>query len=538
MEALEERQTSLWLRRLFILLVLLVVSTWTALLLVRLIDLLVYACPDHDQSWYLYAAQRVIAGAQLYGPRLVETNPPLIIWFSTLPVFLGHLLHLDPGFLLKGIVIVLILGSVAWSARIVRAAGLADLPLFFYLVACTVLTAETFVNGLDIGQREHLLVILLLPYILFAACGSAAKLSLAERCVLGMVAGIAVCFKPQQVLVLVGLELFLVVWTRSLRRLISPGLLAAVLTVFAYLVLVRLAAPLYFSRMVPLLRDTYWAYGPKSALSLITGKMHFNVIFLLVFLVFLLLRRKLRLAGVTCAFLVCTLGSSLAFDIQHTGWSYQFYPQRAFLLLAILCIMIDFLSPAMKPLPANRTFGPAIAVSTLIFLAVFLPALILHRRSEAKLEARRKPDLDTIFAKYPPQTPVFLFATSLEAFPALSQYHLVWASRFPCLWMLPAIVRNELAAAAGAVPQKVLSPEVVKSLAAMQRADTTEDLHDWKPELVVVKHCHTTAPCQGLEHLDFDTLAWFLKSSGFAAEWANYRQQASQGDFDVYTRIR
>jgi hypothetical protein len=104
--------------------------------------------------------------------------------------------------------------------------------------------------------------------------------------------------------------------------------------------------------------------------------------------------------------------------------------------------------------------------------------------------------------------------------------------------MLPAVVRNELAAAGGPAPAKVLPPQVVSSLAAMQRDDTAEDLHDWKPVLVVVKHCHTTAPCQGLEHLDFDTLAWFLKSPGFAAEWANYRPQTSQGDFDLYTRIR
>jgi hypothetical protein len=534
MEASEEQASSLWLRRLFIL----VVSAWAALLLVRLTDFLVYAYPGHDQSWYLYAAQRLASGAQLYGPKLVETNPPLIIWFSALPVFLGHLLHLDPSLMLKAIVIALIFGSVAWSRRIVRVADSADLPLFFYLVVCTVLSVETYVALPDIGQREHLLVILLLPYILSAACGSASKLSVAERCALGMVAGIAVCFKPQQVLVLVGLELFLVAWTRSLRRLISLDLLVAVLTVFAYLVLVRLAAPLYLSKMLPLLRDTYWAYGPIRTLSLITGKMHFYFIFLLVFLAFLVLRRRLRFPAIPCAFLVCTLAASVAFDIQHTGWGYQFFPQKAFLLLAILWIVTDFLTPAVKRFAVNRTFGPAIALTTLIFMLVLLPTLVIRRHRQAELGTHHKPNLETIFAKYPPQTPVFLFATSLEAFPGLSQYHLIWASRFPCLWMLPAIVRNELAAAGGPVPAKVLPPQVVSSLAAMQRNDTAEDLRDWKPALVVVKHCHTTDSCQGLEHLDFDTLAWFLKSPGFAAEWANYRQQTSQGDFDVYTRIR
>ena len=36
----------------------------------------------------------MLAGATLYGPRLDETNPPLIIWISAIPVLLAGLLHI------------------------------------------------------------------------------------------------------------------------------------------------------------------------------------------------------------------------------------------------------------------------------------------------------------------------------------------------------------------------------------------------------------------------------------------------------------
>ena len=35
-----------------------------------------------DQAFLLYAAKEVLAGVKLDGPRLIEVNPPLIVWFS------------------------------------------------------------------------------------------------------------------------------------------------------------------------------------------------------------------------------------------------------------------------------------------------------------------------------------------------------------------------------------------------------------------------------------------------------------------------
>jgi hypothetical protein len=107
--------------------------------------------------------------------------------------------------------------------------------------------------------------------------------------------------------------------------------------------------------------------------------------------------------------------------------------------------------------------------------------------------------------------------------------------------MLPAIIKNERAEAGGPIPAKVLPPDVVKRLAALQRAQTTEDFQRWKPAVVLVRQCRKSQPrdwpCWGLRNVDFDPLAWFLQSPAFAAEWAHYRLQETRGYFDVYTRI-
>src|ERR1700685_142475 len=48
-----------------------------------------------DQAWDLYAANAVLHGVRLDGPRLIETNPPFLIWFFSLPVVLARALHIS-----------------------------------------------------------------------------------------------------------------------------------------------------------------------------------------------------------------------------------------------------------------------------------------------------------------------------------------------------------------------------------------------------------------------------------------------------------
>lgn len=221
----------------------------------------------HDQSAYLFEAQRLLAGAALYGPHLSETNPPFIVWFSTLPVLLAHLVQGSPVLFLRLLVLALILASVAWCVTILHRTSSLTKPAAD-LLSCVILTIELGSGSYDFGQREHLLIILLLPYILAAATGAAYRFSLWERCALGVAAGLAIWFKPQDVVVLVGLEVFLSLRARSLRRVLAPEFLSLILTCSFVLALVRVITPLYFSKALPLLLDTYWAFGTADTFTL------------------------------------------------------------------------------------------------------------------------------------------------------------------------------------------------------------------------------------------------------------------------------
>lgn len=517
-------------------LITLTLSLWAALLACYCLTLIIFTTHNDDQSWLLYAAHRVLQGAKISGPQVAETNPPLIIWFSAIPDLFAHALHLDPYLVLKFVVLLLIGATTIWSARILRKTNITRSSALFYICVASVLTAEIYVNMFQFGQREHLVVILVLPYLLSAVCASKSRLPFAELCALGIAAGLGICFKPQQVAILAAFEIFLALWNRSLRRLIAPEFLCALLTIFAYIASVRLFAPLYISKTVPLLRQTYWAFAPIGTWTLIKSQPLFDFLFLAALITFLWKRRSFTFPAVPAALLACTLAASIAFYAQHVGATLavacRSYPQHAFLLLAIAWITTDLF------LPREWTFSAGFAATATIAALVLLPAFLIVGGMYAKAEPTVRKFSDSVFAQCHPGTPVYLMAPSIWGFPAVAQDHLEWASRFPYLWMLPAIVENQLAEAGGQPPVKRMPTETVSKLADLQRAETTEDFQRWKPALVIVQQCSKAYPCQAMPGINFDPLPWFLQSPQFAAEWSNYRLQTHHENLDVYTRTR
>lgn len=151
------------------------------------------------------------------------------------------------------------------------------------------------------------------------------------------------------------------------------------------------------------------------------------------------------------------------------------------------------------------------------------------RRHEAPMS------VGLLFGTYPPGTTVYELSTGMGVYGDLLQHHLHWGGRYVCLWMLPAIVRNELGPVDPILPFKKLPPETVASLAARQRRTTAEDLATERPQVVAVSQCTDESSCYGLDR-NLDIVQWFSADPQFAAEWAHYRRQESISQFDVYVR--
>jgi hypothetical protein len=105
----------------------------------------------HDQISYLFEAQRMLSGFELYGPHLSETNPPMIIWFSALPILLASWTHGSAEFFLRLLITAMFMGSAFWCVRILRRGNAITSPVTIALFGVALVAIELSIGPYDFG---------------------------------------------------------------------------------------------------------------------------------------------------------------------------------------------------------------------------------------------------------------------------------------------------------------------------------------------------------------------------------------------------
>jgi hypothetical protein len=479
----------------------------------------------HDQMWLLYAANLVRHGAKLYGPELFESNPPLIVWLSLIPSTLAGWLHL-PATAVGKLLVCCVGAAVAFacasllreSARISRAALWA--LAFVYVTAFAVIPAR------DFGQRDHLLAFLCLPYLICASRAMAGHpLAGWQPWLAGLAAGVGIALKPHQVVIIIAVEIALTATKRRLGTLARPEVAAILAVGLAYLAAIRAFAPDYVSQMLPLLRQTYWAFGHLTWFALVRESIQLHVLAAVTIGAAMLVRRPRPL---TVVLLVAGFAAVFGYYLQRTGWYYQQLPALTFFSFALAFLLLELAQH--RPIPMPR-WAPATA-ATLCLLAVALTAHFM----DYPFTPDRSFPIDTpdpsFFAGLPPGTPVATLTTTVDyTIPPVFKYHLILAQRYPHLWMLPAILRGE----SGDHP---IPPAQLAHLELLQHDAMLEDFLRWQPRLVLVERCqHPAVHCQVLEDRHDNLLGWFLADPRFRTQFAHYRYLRSSGPFDAWSRI-
>lgn len=500
----------------------------------------------HDQLWCLYVAGRMLHGVRLYGPEILESNPPLIMWLLLPTTGLAHVFHLPATVLFKTAVLVVEAASAATCVsllrRTVRRPALALMwgLLFAFLLVFAVMPAR------DFGQRDHLLAILCLPYLVAASFELRSQLpstSLSAvfpkplaRLLIGVAAGLGIALKPHHALIPLFVEGLLLTCRRSLRPLLRTEPWTILLTCLLYLLAIRLVTPAYLTDVLPILRSTYWAIGPLKLPGLIAQSLQLHLLIVITVAVFLACRRRADATRpLTEILLAAGAAGTLAYYLQGTGWYYQQLPALSFFALALALELAPSLSRLSAPnwLPAAAT---ALSLLALALTTHFMGYPFTPERSFPITS----PD-PTFFSNLAPGTPVAILTTMVDdSVPPVAKYHLLWAQRTNNLWILPAILRNEDPQSNGRPqpPLRTIAPATLAALDRDQHRYMVEDLERWQPQLVLVQRCQDPAVhCQVLEDRHDDLLAWFERDPAFRTLWAqHYRPLRSSGEFDAYVR--
>lgn len=329
---------------------------------------------NHDSAWLLDATQRWLSGQRLYTD-IVEINPPLI--------FIENVL-LTAGTLTKAAYLAGVCAVIAVSAIWVgRQGGNA-----FAALGAMILGGWT-----DFGQRDHLALIFLLPYL------SADEDSKA----LGLWAFLGVGLKPYFAIIPLFLSAARCVLDRSLKPLWAPQNLVLGACCLAYLIATAVVWPQYFNEIIPTAQFVYAAYGkdPASAYFLVAA-----LIGLLLLIVALSQRQLVPLAAAAA-------GAIVAFFVQGRYWSYQFVPSIG---MAIYLVWVAL------PMERRALQFP---------LSVILLALIGVKLVQGPATYRFNPVPQGV-------NNVAILSDNVTAtYPHVFECKTANASRFPALWTIP-----------------------------------------------------------------------------------------------------
>lgn len=487
-----------------------------------------------DQTWLLFAARRVLDGASLGGD-LVEVNAPLIVWLTGIPAAIGGALGIRLPAAMQGFVIVLVACSVAWSA-ILLCRGAPGARRFAGWFALSMLFATVVHPWVHYGQREHLMLLLVIPYLVMAAAridGEAP--SNGEALVAGLCAGIGFLLKPHHVFVVLAVEALVLVRSRDFRLMYRLEIAAMAATALGYVIAVWHWTPDYLLKVVPLAINTYYGYHRGALWDLILPMRGLKLV--IVVLLWAVLYRRLAHRALATVLLLAGVGATIGYLVQLKGHEYHFVPAIAFfdLLFAVLVIDQWLQWTARRQLPISADLASVgAAVMFIAVIALCYPLQVARAVNNGYTDARVAVQR-AVSQAIPRGATVLILSTSVgPVFEQVLDRGWKWGSRFDCLWMLPAIFNAELAADF----DETIEPEAMRDAATLTRNAVSADLARWHPNPVLVDRCDDTSitPCMGIGSLRLDLLQWLRRDSGFAAAWADYVRAGQVGPYDLWCR--
>ncbi|MCK8785904.1 hypothetical protein M0638_16110 [Roseomonas sp. NAR14] len=328
---------------------------------------------NHDVAAVLNFSERWVAGERLYTD-LIDVNPPLIFVLSAIPAAIAHWLPLVDGPQALLLCLLLLYAGV-WRLCARLRAGRAEGP-----VEAAVLTVAVpllcLVAGYDFGQREQIMAVLALPYLLLADLRVEGPRP-SRRLVLAtaLLAGLGFALKPH-FLAIPALVEGLVLLRRGPARAFRdpvPWTMAGVWLL--YLASLPVLFPDYTGYVLPLVWDYYLDLGGLAWWQVVFGdKLGAAVALLLPLAAVAFLApafRRGRNGGTLAQSLALAgIGAIASAWAQHKGWSYHVLPVRMFAATLGLVLAARWLDGALSPARA-RLSAPALAAGAAFALAAY-----------------------------------------------------------------------------------------------------------------------------------------------------------------------
>lgn len=484
---------------------------------------------NHDAGALLQFADRMVGGERLYLD-LIDINPPMVIWLDMIPAALSRMMGVSLPSALVGFLLAMFAGVLVFAWMIARQTldSVCNATLLKIIAPVTLFCVLVY-PAYSFAQREHLMFVAALPYLLVATARlDGQQIGPGTRIGASVIVALAIGMKPHFAAIAGLVELYVIVrlgWRQWLR---DPAPWAILGVGILYIAAVLILTPAYLSFIVPLVMRYYATESGLGLGEMLIGDQLPALIALIAPLGFLASRRGgSDLARVTC---LAAIGATLSAIAQHKGWDYHFLAARSFAILLLAITVADLFGK--RAFATDRPTMLAMAVSvmaTLFFLSGNLSPPFKAQREFARSPAGR---LLPIVEREAAGKPVLWLTTSIyPQFPVLDYTGSKLAMPFMSLWLLPAIYDQ-----APVVGDRFVytPPDAMQPAEALLFHSIGAELARLKPPLILVTRSSVDGGFHG--HL-FDYLEYFSRDPQFAAEFAGYRPYAQVDSLTIYKRV-
>lgn len=467
-----------------------------------------------------------MAGAWLDGATLyrdiVDTNPPLIVFFTAIPVGIARALGLPEPAVFKGFVFVAGSISAAASLPSIRRMAATDASRFV-LFTLLVFGLFPFVKT-DFGQREHLAVMLVMPYV-FGTAAWAAGRSRAPHPLIGFAAGLGFAMKPHLLLAWLALETYAAIARPRSERWLRAGTMAVAAAIAGYAVVVLVCLPDYMR----VARDVVQVYGGLNSPPAVLLRLPDVQIWIVAAIGLTLVRLPAPERAVCGVLFATATGFLVAALLQLKGWSYHLYPFRALAILLVGAFATGLADsyPSLLEIVrgGRRSLTAAVVAAVTIWSARYVAEARRPLASEmvtALVELARQ--TDSVGA-------LTMRAIVYPAFPAVNYARTTWVLRHHSLWFLPGLYEGEL--------MKPEGEPVFRSIDRMSSLERTyfdeivSDLCGRPPGLLLVEPPIPRAP---IGRRSLDLLAYYRQDPRFDRLFRSYAPIGPVSSFTAYSR--
>jgi hypothetical protein len=468
-----------------------------------------HSVENADVSWLLSAAEKLLDGRRDF----IEFNPPGAVLTYVPAVWLARFLGVAPE--LTSDLLVIAVASLSLSL-VSRLLGRGFAERHHVLLAATgaaailvILPARTF------GEREHLGVILLLPWVAATAARlEGAKPDLWLRISAGVAGGLCVVVKPHFILN-VAVLLSASAWrTRSWRVLVAAENCAFALVLLIYAAVLWLEFPDYLVETAPMMAAVYVPDRLDLATLLFAPVSIVWACTALLVVATGGLRRGDTLPGLL---LVLSGASYATFLLQGKGWAYQSYPAVAFALLALV---VRLSSNEMAARAEHRRVSAFLAaVAAFGGVGAFFIGIVWFDGGvprDTQAIARAIEDIA-------PRPAIAAIASDLSVgFPVTRLVQGSWAQRAPSLLIAAGVRRRKLQA-----PLDATAIAAIEPYEARDRAMLRDDIRANRPDILLV---------EVKAHEPFDWLGWARSDPQFAAVLDAYAFARQIDDVQIWRR--